>query len=239
MNSFILSRTDERATKSVGRILLYALLFFVVTRLLSGVLITVTTGAYHAAGCADPLGALRFGGMPSEAAKNFGAGVVWMIMLGSPLLEEVAFRLGLSFRRPHAALGIGVLAAFLTMRLVSAGSLFSGYGGAAIVALVVAAAVWRFTTDAFWRSKRAAWQVPAGWISAVGFGLAHLFAMQGLTFALLPLALCLCFMLACAGCVFVYLRVNLGFWWGLGAHMLNNIPALFVLLTQTSSDMPM
>lgn len=33
MQLFILNRTNERQTKSVGRILLYALLFFIVTRI--------------------------------------------------------------------------------------------------------------------------------------------------------------------------------------------------------------
>ncbi len=231
MGPFILSRMHERPAKSVGRVLFYALGFFVATRLLSGLLIGAASMLYSLAGCADPLAALQFGGMPDVAVKNFGANLWWMLLVGAPLLEECAFRLALSFRRPHVAIGLGTLAGFLVMRLAPAESLFAGYGGGAIVAAAVAAVVWSTTSEAFWLSKQPAWQLPAGWCSAIGFGLAHLFAMPGLSWTLLPFALCICFMLACAGCVFVYLRVNLGFGWALAAHMLNNIPALAMLAT--------
>lgn len=231
MGPFILSRTNERATKPVVRIVFYAALFFVATRLLSGLLIGGASAAYgELFGIANPLEALRFGGSPEVAAERFGANTIWMIMLVAPLFEELAFRLALSFRREHVALGAGALAAFLVMRLAPAGSFFGGWGGAAVVAVAAAGLVYGCSPAGFWSSKRAAWQVTAGWCSAVGFGLAHLFAMEGLSWALLPFALLVCFMLACAGAVFVYLRVNLGFGWALGAHVLNNLPALVLLL---------
>lgn len=207
----------------------YALCFFVATRLLSAVLIALAAAAYEQAGWPNPLEALEFGGLPEVASEHLGGSVGWMLLLGAPLLEETAFRLALSFRRWHVAVGLGCLVAFFAMRLAPAGSFFGGYGGGALVAAAIAAAVWGATTDRFWLSKRPSWQLPAGWCSAVGFGLAHLFAMPGLSWPLLPFALCVCFMLATAGCVFVYLRVNLGFGWALAAHMANNIPALVMV----------
>ena len=232
MAPFILYRTNERATKSVACIVLYAALFFVATRLLSGVLIGAASAAYEQLlGIPNPMGALRFGGSPEVAAERFGANTIWMLLLVAPLFEELAFRLALSFRRAHVAIGAGALAAFLAMRLAPAGSFFGGWGGAAVVAVAAAGLLYGCSPAGFWSSKRAAWQVAAGWCSAVGFGLAHLFAMEGLSWELLPFALLVCFMLACAGAVFVYLRVNLGFGWALGAHILNNIPALALLLS--------
>ena len=44
MQLFILNRTNERQTKSVGRILLYALLFFIVTRI--AVMLMLTAVSY-------------------------------------------------------------------------------------------------------------------------------------------------------------------------------------------------
>lgn len=43
MQLFILNRTNERQTKSVGRILLYALLFFIVTRIAVMLMLTGCT----------------------------------------------------------------------------------------------------------------------------------------------------------------------------------------------------
>ena len=39
----------------------------------------------------------------------------------------------------------------------------------------------------------------------------------------------ICLMLFFAGSVMVYLRVNLGFLWAVGAHALNNVPAVFMI----------
>ena len=46
---------------------------------------------------------------------------------------------------------------------------------------------------------------------------------------LVPYALLICLMLFFAGSVMVYLRVNLGFLWAVGAHALNNVPAVFMI----------
>ena len=85
-----------------------------------------------------------------------------------------------------------------------------------------------FTTDAFWQAKKG-WLRPMMWCSAGLFALVHLFAMQGLTWFLVPYALLICLMLFFAGSVMVYLRVNLGFLWAVGAHALNNVPAVFMI----------
>ena len=132
----------------------------VILTLLSGVLIGAASAAYEQLlGIPNPMGALRFGGSPEVAAERFGANTIWMLLLVAPLFEELAFRLALSFRRAHVAIGAGALAAFLAMRLAPAGSFFGGWGGAAVVAVAAAGLLYGCSPAGFWSSKRAAWQV--------------------------------------------------------------------------------
>ena len=96
--------------------------------------------------------------------------------------------------------------------------------------IAVAAGVYGFTTDGFWLSKRDRWLRPAMWASTVVFASVHLLSASALTWGLLPYVLLYVLGLFFSGCVFLYLRVNLGFGWALGAHMLCNLPpALFLL----------
>ena len=62
MQLFILNRTNERQTKSVGRILLYALLFFIVTRIAVMLMLTGCTAIYMANTGLNPMQGLSFFG---------------------------------------------------------------------------------------------------------------------------------------------------------------------------------
>lgn len=232
MKPFILNRTDERRTRSVGRIVLYALVFFIVTRLGSAILVGIVQMIYQLGWDVNAMKLLNFLGRPEVMARQEGWWIFPDILLFAPLLEEASFRLGLSFRRAHVAVGLGALTVFLVaccLRL--SGVQFPvDWAWALLSGLAVGTALWFFTTDAFWLSKRGRWQRPMMWASAILFGLSHLFAMPGLTWALLPMALTMAFLLALSGCVLVYLRVNLGFWWSVGAHALINLIGAFALL---------
>ena len=224
----IFRRVDDPQTMSRGKILLSALLFFVVTRIVCSVVIGIMLQLYSAHGI-DAMAELQFAGnadrMAAEADNMGGmAAMVLQLMIVAPLLEECAFRLGLSFRRWHVAAGIGALTLFLVSR-------FCAMPWAAVAGVVAAVAVGMMTTDDMWTACRRRWLVTAAWVSALLFGAVHMFAMRGLSLPLLPLALMMCLMLSCAGAVFGYLRINLGFGWGLAAHILNNIPPLIMLLT--------
>jgi hypothetical protein len=72
MQLFILNRTNERQTKSVGRILLYALLFFIVTRIAVMLMLTGCTAIYMANTGINPMQGLSFFGNPSVAAAGMG-----------------------------------------------------------------------------------------------------------------------------------------------------------------------
>ena len=224
----IFNRVDDPKIMSREKILLFALLFFVATRIACSVVIGIILQLYSAHGI-DAMAELQFAGnadrMAAEAGNMGGlAAVVLQLMIVAPLLEECAFRLGLSFRRWHVAAGAGALTLFFVSR-------FCAMPWAAAAGVVAAAAVGTVTTDDMWTACRQRWLVPAAWVSALLFGAVHMFAMRGLSLTLLPLALMMCLMLSCAGAVFGYLRINLGFGWGLAAHILNNVPPLIMLLT--------
>lgn len=224
----VFSRLEDYKTKSRKKILLFAVLFFVVTRIVSMVAFIFVGRLYFLYGF-DAMAALRFGGsIEGLAYEAMGKGV-WqtlaMVMIGAPLLEECAFRLGLSFRKRDMAIGLGALTLFLASRLLGS------WLWSTIPAVAVTAVVWFATTEEFWTNLRPTWLKLAAWLSAVLFGLAHLFAMHGLTLITLPYALLICLMLFFAGATFVYLRVNLGFGWGLAAHILNNLPVAVMLLS--------
>ena len=219
-------RFDDFKTRSRRKILLSALLFYAVTRLASMVALLFLVRLYFLYGM-DAMAQLRFTGSIEGIAYAAMEHGVWpmalWLLLGAPLLEETAFRLGLSFRRSHAALGAGAFTLFLVSR-------FAGWWWAIIPAAAVAAAVRLLTTADFWRSRRERLLKPAVLLSTVLFGAAHLFAMEGLSLAVLPVALIICFMLFCAGATFAYLRLNMGFGWALAAHIINNLPSVAAVL---------
>lgn len=221
----LLSRLDDFKTKSRGKIVLSALLFYAVTRIASMIAIMFLARLYFLYGF-DAMAQLRFAGSIEGlvyAATEHG---VWQMMawllLGAPLFEECAFRLGLSFRRRHVAVGSGMLTVFVVSR-------FLPLWWAVPAGIAVAVAVWFAATDDCLTNLRERLLPAAAWLSAILFGVAHLFAMQGLTLAVLPMALMICLQLMFSGMTFVYLRVNLGFGWALGAHILHNLPPAVML----------
>ena len=224
----VFSRLDDSKRLSRKRILLFAILFFVATRIITAIAIGCTTALYKEAWGVDAMAALNFGAnldaLKEEALQNGFAATILMVAIGAPLLEECAFRLALSFRKRDVSIGLGAMTLFLASRFLHS------WWWSLLPAVAVAAVVWFATKEEFWNSLQPRWLKTAAILSAVLFGLAHMFAMHGLTPELLPLALLICLMLFFAGATFVYLRVNLGFGWGLAAHILNNLPATLYLV---------
>ena len=102
---FILNRTNDRATMPKKRILLLAIAWFVVLFLISAAIIIGMTMIYRGMGV-DPDQLTNFGGH----FINFMDRPFWyisMILLIAPVVEEIIFRLGLSFNRQTAALWMG------------------------------------------------------------------------------------------------------------------------------------
>ena len=94
--------------------------------------------------------------------------------------------------------------------------------------------VMRFTTDEQWDRWRARYLRPVMWASAIGFGLIHLKAFSVITWMLLPYCLTICLRLALIAAAITYARVNLGFWWGVLLHAINNVPGVLMLIAMSS-----
>ena len=185
---FILNRTDERNTKSVGGILLYAALFFIVTRIAAMLLQKSGAALYEWGWGLDAAGMLG-ARTPESMVSEMGWRAVPHVLLLAPFVEECAFRLGLSFRRWHIAAGLGALAYFFADWMLFFADVANARYWALPVWIAVAAAVYGFTTDGFWLSKRDRWLRPAMWASTVVFASVHLLSVSALIWGLLPYAL--------------------------------------------------
>ena len=225
---FILDRTDDRATMSERRILGHAALWFVAMIMLSTAIIVGVGIAYKMMGL-DPEQMTQFGGSVGAHKDKPLVRTLLLLLVIAPVVEEIIFRLGLSFRRQTVALWAGLLP------VAVAAYLFKCYDWVVLAPLVLVgvalyALVMRFTTDGQWAGWRSRYLRLAMWISAIAFGLIHLKAFTVLTWALLPYCIATCLRPGLVGCVITYVRVNLGFWWGVLFHIANNLPAVLVLM---------
>ncbi len=227
---FILSRVDDYKTRSRNWMVGYAVLFWLVTRILVAALMAGCVAIYSRYGI-NPQDLTAFGGDPTVTVASRGLlGALLMVGLIAPVFEEFLFRFGLSFRRVSVAVSCACVALFpafshsktagLAMWLICIG-----------VAIAVFSAIYFLTTDRFWQEKKSRWLVPAVWITTIAFGLAHLMAFSTLSPALLPYALITCLAPFFAGCSCAYLRVNIGFGAGIAMHIFNNLPGLALMLT--------
>lgn len=230
---FILNRTDDYRLHSKKWIVGYGLLFWVITKIIATVLLTCCMTAYNAFGI-NPGELTRFFGNP-ESAKGFGTltYVILTLALGAPLFEEAIFRLGLSFKRWQIALGISAIPLYLmwqhAMKLTVATAIL--YPACAAVIFCV---IYFLTSDRFWKEQKEMYYKAMIWVSAIAFGLVHLIAFSNYSAELIPYMLCVILMPFFAGCAMTYYRINLGFWWGLGMHIFNNIPGIIMTATMSS-----
>ena len=190
---FILNRTDERNTKSVSGILLYAALFFIVTADSPAMLAAkVRRGSVRMGWGLDAAGMLG-ARTPESMVSEMGWRAVPHVLLLAPFVEECAFRLGLSFRRWHIAAGLwGVAYFFLPIGCCFFADVANARYWALPVWIAVAAGVYGFTTDGFWLSKRDRWLRPAMWASTVVFCLCTPAFRFALTWACCPMCYCMC-----------------------------------------------
>lgn len=226
---FILSRNEDYLSHSKKWIVGYAVLFWLITRVAVMIIMGVCMAVYNNYGI-NPHELTAFGGDPS-VTKASGSLVraILMTALVAPLFEEILFRYGLSFKRLSVAVSLAFIPLFpafshnrtasLTMWLISI-----------IFAIAVFCCVYLSTSDAFWQNKKHHWQIPAIWLTSIAFGLVHSMAFSTLSLMLLPYALSVILAPFFAGCACAYLRVNIGFGWGLAMHIFNNIPGIIIML---------
>lgn len=188
---FILNRTDERNTKSVGGILLYAALFFIVTRIAAMLLQKSGAALYEWGWGLDAAGMLG-ARTPESMVSEMGWRAVPHVLLLAPFVEECAFRLGLSFRRWHIAAGLGALAYFFADWMLFFADVANARYWALPVWIAVAAAVYGFTTDGFWLSKRDRWLRRRCGLRRWFLPLYTCFPLRRLPGACCPMCYCMC-----------------------------------------------
>lgn len=225
---FILSRTDDYTIHSKKWIVGYGLLFWLISRIFAMLLIIGCVSIYHAYGI-NPENLTKFSGNP-ETAKNLGSSVyVFLtIFLIAPLLEECIFRLGLSFKRWQIAIAVASIPIYIMWQHINHLTI----GTAAIYvsgAIAVFLFIYYFTNDTFWREQKQMYFKSTVWLSAIAFGLIHLIAFSSYSLILIPYMLCIISVPFFAGCAITYYRINLGFWWGVGLHIFNNLPAILLM----------
>ncbi len=227
MGKFILSRVNERATRSKGGIIGYGLAFFFIAKAILIAATIACTAVYMRNGI-DVQSLMVFGGDPDVVLARYGKWLaIFMVAIYAPLTEEVAFRLGLSFKRLHAALSI----AFLMQLIIS---FFTGTDmcGRAIswgTALTVGCLLYFATKEDIWKRLGEKFRIPVIYVMAIAFGLIHFAAMDSITLIALPFMFLTVLQPMVAGFVASYYRVNLGFWWGVGIHILNNVPGIIMI----------
>lgn len=228
--TFILNRVNDRAIHSKKWIIGYALLFWLVTRIIMMAVITGCISCYEHFGV-SPEEITTFGGDPTALGK-IGTPVFRLLLAGliAPVFEECVFRLGLSFKRWQVALNLAAIPFFVVYMMYFTKASVIQWSIAAICSALLILLVYRFTTNEFWTDTKKKWLVPAIWITSIAFGLLHLLSFSRLTVGMLPYALCIVLMVFFGGCSIAYLRVNLGFGWGVAMHIFNNLPALAIML---------
>lgn len=228
---FILSRTSDHKVHSKKWIVGYGLLFWLISRIVSMLLIVGCVAVYNTCGI-NPETLTKFAGDP-ETAKNLGSITYTLLTIGivAPLLEECIFRLGLSFKRWQIALAVASIPAYMLWQHFKHLTVTSTviYCTGIIISFTV---IYFLTTDSFWLGQKKSYYKLSVWLSAIAFGLIHLIAFSNYNIMLLPYMLCIISVPFFAGCAITYYRINLGFWWGVGLHVFNNLPGIIMLISQ-------
>lgn len=227
MEKFILNRPDDFKTLSRKKIIGTTLKWFVLLMVGATLLRIVCVVIYMSQGV-NPMELTKFAGDPTTRMDHATWKTIAHLMIVAPVLEEVMFRLGLSFKRTIVALWVGLLP------VVCAYYMHHCRVWYILVGLVVVGAllfwlVYHFTTDDQWKAWRKKYVIPAMWISAISFGLVHFMAFTVLNWQVLPFAIATVLVPMAGGCAVTYARVNLGFWWGVLLHCIINIPAIFMI----------
>lgn len=109
---FILSRNEDYKSHSKKWIVGYGLLFWLITRVVTMILMGLCMFLYEKYGI-NPRELTNFGGDPTVTLSSRGLiKAVLMTALIAPVFEELLFRCGLSFRKVSVAISLACIALF-------------------------------------------------------------------------------------------------------------------------------
>ena len=227
---FILSRTDDYRIHSKKWIVGYGMLFWLISRIIAMRLVIGCVAVYNTFGM-NPETHTSFAGNP-ETTRKLGS-ITYVLLTTSivaPVLEECIFRLGLSFKRWQVALAVASIPTYILWQHLSSLTIVSALLYIASI-IAVFSLVYGLTSDSLWDELKKTYYNLTIWFSAIAFGLIHLIAFSNYSLALLPYMLCVVSVPFFGGCAMTYYRINLGFWWGVGMHIFNNLPAIVLLIS--------
>lgn len=225
---FILSRNEDYKGHSKKWIVGYGFLFWLISRIVAMIIMGVCLFAYDKYGI-NPRELTNFGGDPTVTLSSRGLiKAVLMTALIAPVFEELLFRFGLSFRKVSVGISLACVALFYAFSHNKTSTPIVWIISCSI-AIAIFCYIYFATKDEFWQRKKIDWQIPAMWFTSITFGLVHLCAFSSLSWMLLPYALATCLIPFFAGCSCAYLRVNIGFGWGVAMHIFNNIPGIILM----------
>lgn len=208
------------------RIIATAIIWYFIFLLINFSIIIVVTIIYNKMGV-DPGQLTKFAGDRSLFMDR-PLWYITQILFIAPVVEEIIFRLELSFKRQTVALWAGLLPVSIVGYLLDSEN-WMLMAGMLLTGGVLYWLVMRYTTDEQWAQWRSRYLHPAIWLSALAFCLLHL-RFTVLTWCLLPYCLAIILRPGLVGCILTYVRVNLGYWWGVLFHAANNAPAAVLML---------
>lgn len=170
--------------------------------------------------------------LTAEKAEMIEKGIfyaLFLVVFFAPFIEELCFRLGLSFNRKHVAISVGAIAYFLSSQL--SGSGYFDYILYKLTFAIIAGLLMYRVKQATLDNVRQKYGKGIIWVSILLFGFLHITNYDVQATYLLPLYFVMCLPQVLMGIVFVYFRLNLGFIYALGLHcMLNGTSFLISLI---------
>ena len=228
MAKFILNRPDDSKICSRVKIIGIALKWYVLMMIGAMIILMICVSIYMLNGV-NPNELTRFARNPSQYTDIPTWEILVEILVVNPFLDEFIFRLGLSFERKTVAIWAGLLPVVCAFSIFQI-EIWCILQSLAVVGLAVSWLVILITTDEQWTTWRKRYIIPAMWITAIAFGLFHFRVFTVLTWQVFPFALATILVPLASGCALTYVRINLGFWWGVLFNSITNIPACLTII---------
>lgn len=145
------------------------------------------------------------------------------VILIGPILEEISYRLWLSFKKRDVAIGLGVFCITHLSIFVSRDQSWYPYIALYIVGIAIAAAIWCFSSQKFWSKIRHRYGNVLIWMSIFLFGFVHILNCSEYRWKYLFVYLVLIPLPRIASAyVYTYYRLSIGFIYSVLFHMIEN-----------------
>lgn len=171
--------------------------------------------------------------LDSEKSELREKGILYMLFLVvffGPLIEELSFRLGLSFQRRHVAISAAAMA-YMLSSVLSGSGYFQDIPYKLVLSIVVGLLLYGIGQKTFDNIQQKHAKTIL-WIMILSFGFIHVLNYEIELLALLPMYFVMCLPQVLMGIIFTYFRLNLGFIYSLGFHcLLNGVSFILSWLT--------